>query len=264
MSNFAAWARGVIVLSILCRSGLLWRLWRENLIGSYPFLAWFVLAELGQNLLVLPLAPSSASYRIAYVAVDPIIWLLAYFVVAELFRLILEDYPGILSAGRKALKWSLILAVVVSVISVLPTMGGAQPRGQYVFFRFFVSIEKSVILGLLIFLVLIQAFLARYRLCISHNRVLYSVGYALYFGLGMALAVLANGLVGVRLYGVINIGMLVIADLVLLSGAFALSREGEERPLKVDEDTSTQRAHLQAQLVQMNRLLSRAAMGSSV
>src|ERR1700722_20163438 len=156
MSNFAAWARAVILLSILCRTGLLWRLWREGLVHSYPFLSLFVAAELGQNLLVLPLRPSSASYRTAYISVDPIVWLLAYFVVAELFRVILEDYPGISSVGRKALNWSLILAVAVSVLSVLPSLGDGQPTGKYVFFRLFVSIERSVILGMLVFLVLIQ------------------------------------------------------------------------------------------------------------
>ena len=261
MPNFSVWVRGALALSIVCHVALLWRLWREGLVRPYPRLALFLAVDLTQSLLVLPFDVKSVAYRNVVFVSSPFIWLLSYFVVLELYRLILEDYPGISSAGRKAVTWCLILAIGISVSTVIPSLNSSE-SGPFVFKRFFFSVERSVILGLLIFLVLIQLFLARYRLRLSRNRMLYSTGYALYFGLGMAFDVIAVELLQARVFGPISVGIVAVSDLILLTGAFVLARQGEFRPASDTGDTSAERVHLQQQLAEMNRLLTRAARGS--
>jgi len=260
MPNFQEWVRGVLFFSIFCHAILLMRLWKEGLVKPYPFLSLFVVADLAQSLIALPFSPSSTTYRTIQFASSPVIWLLAYLVVVELYRVILEDYPGISSAGRKAVTWCLLLAVIISAATAVPGLNNSQ-SGKYVLFKLYLTTERSVTLGLLLFLVLVQLFLARYRLRLSRNRIIYSAGYALYFGIGMAASVIAGGLLGVRMFGMMTISIVVIADLILLAGAFLLTRQGEFLPVSEMDDNSAQRLHLQQQLADMNRLLSRAARG---
>jgi len=254
------WERGVLLLSVICHLALLWRLWREGLARPYPFLTLYLVADLAQVVLVIPIRPESPAYRIIYFASNPVIWLFAYFVVVELYRLILEDYPGISSAGRRAVTGCLILAVLVSGLTVLPSLQSPQ-TGSDVTLKIFYNIERSVILGLLVFLVLIQLFLARYRLRLSRNRILYSVGYALYFGIAMAADIILAELHGGAVYAPVTLVIVVVADLILVGGALLLTRQGESRPATDLDDTSSERLRLQHQLAEMNRLLSRAARG---
>ncbi len=261
MPTFAVWERGVLIFSALCHLALLWRLWQQKLARIYSLFFVFLVVDLLQNLLLLPIKAGTNAYWLAYVSSTPFIWLGAYLVVVELYRLILEDYPGVSSVGRKAVTWCLALAVLISTATAVPEFWSSE-TGKFVVLKLFYSVERSVILGLLVFLILIQLFLYRYRLPLSRNRLLYSSGYALYFGIGMAADIIQTRLLGVRVFRPFSLGVVVFAGLILLAGAFVLSREGEIRPTNDLADTSSERAHLQQQLAEMNRLLSRAARGS--
>ena len=185
-------------------------------------------------------------------------WILAYLVVLELYRLILEDYPGIASVGRKAVTWSMGLAIVVSMIYAIPDLRAST--GPFPILRIYYIAERSTVLGLLLFLVLIQLFLVRYRLKLSPNRRIYATGYALYFGVSVAQDVIFTSL-GIRVVDAVGVWMVVADGLVLLIGATLLSREGEVRVQLEAVDSSSDRARLQQQLTDINRLLARAARG---
>ena len=97
----AIWEHRVLLFSIGCHGVLLWRLWSQKLIGVYPFLALFLGAEAIQSIAVSSMRLHSTLYGWVYVASNPILWILAYFVVLELYRLTLEEYPGIASVGAQ-------------------------------------------------------------------------------------------------------------------------------------------------------------------
>ena len=120
--------------------------------------------------------------------------------------------------------------------------------------------ERSTVLGLLVFLVLIQLFLVRYRLRLSPNRKAYAIGYAFYFGIGVAEDVILTAL-GVRVGDAVGLGTVAIAGLILLAGAAVLSRNGEARVELEAVDSSSDRARLQQQLTDINKMLSKAARG---
>ena len=248
---YIEWLRLVLGLFIFCHSVLLWRIWSQKLSRVYVFLGIFLISETVEAIVLLPVAP--ATYQRIYFVATPVVAVLAYLVVLELYRLILEDYPGIASAGRKAISWSLGMAIVVSVAYAAPEL--RNPGGPV---HLYVVIERSTVLGILLFLVLIQLFLFRYRLRLSPNRMVYATGYAIYFALTMALDVVIATL-GVNAVASFNLWTNVGASCLLLVGAALLSQKGEVKPKLEAVDSSADRARLQQQLADINRLLARAA-----
>ena len=168
------WEHRVLLFSIACHGVLLWRLWSQKLAGVYPFLTIFLTAETVQNIVIYPIRPRSDLYGWVYLLSTPVLWILAYLVVLELYRLILEDYPGIASVGRKAVTWCMGLAIFISVAYAIPDL--RTSTGQFPILRIYFIVERSTVLGLLLFLVLIQVFLIRYKLpviskqnCLRHR-----------------------------------------------------------------------------------------------
>ena len=249
------WEHRVLIFSITCHGLLLWRLWSQKLSGVYLFLTVFLAAETLQDIVGFPIERGSDLYAWFFLYSTPVLWILAYLVVLELYRLILEDYPGISSVGRKAVTWCMGLALAVSVVYAIPDLKGEGPSP---ILRIYFVAERSTVLGLLLFLVLIQLFLLHYRLRLSRNRMVYATGYALYFGAIVAQDVILTAL-GIRTAGPVGLWVAAIAAVILLAGAALLSREGEVRVQLESVDSSSDRVRLQQQLADMNRLLSKAA-----
>jgi hypothetical protein len=248
----------LLLLLILCHGVLLWRLWSEKLAGVYLFLTIFLAGETVQDLVGFPIPQDSILYAWLFICSSPVLWLFAYFVVLELYRLILEDYPEIASVGRNAVSWCMGLALAVSVLYALPDLRAAPGPSRIL--RLYLVAERSTVLGLLLFLVLIQLFLLHYRLRLSRNRMVYATGYALYFGVVVAQDVVLTAL-GHRTAGTIGPWTTALACVILLAGAVLLTSHGEARVQLEAIDSSSDRARLQQQLADMNRLLSRAARG---
>ena len=255
---FDVWEHRVLLFSTVCQAILLWRLWSQKLAGVYLFLTIYLAAETIQDLILIPVRPRSTMYGTIFLISSPIVWILAYFVVLELYRLILEDYPGIASVGGKAVTWCMGLAIIVSIAYAIPDL--RTTSGQFPVLRIYTIVERSIVLGLLLFLVLIQVFLLRYRLRLSPNRIVYATGYALYFGIFVAQDVIFAAL-GIRVVYTYTLWIVAAGNIVLLAGAALLSSKGEVRVQLESTDSSADRARLQQQLADINRLLSRAARG---
>jgi hypothetical protein len=255
----AAWEQRVLIFSIGCHGVLLWRLWSQKLARTYLFLTIFLLAELLQNAAFLPIQPRSTLYGWVFLLSTPVLWILAYFVVLELYRLILEDYPGISSAGRRGVTWSMGAALLISLIYAVPAFRAAG--GKFPALSIYWIAERSTVLGLLLFIVLIQLFLYRYRLKLPRNRVVYATGYALYFGIGVAQDVVLTAL-GIRVVEVVTLWIVAASGVILVIGAVLLSHKYESRPGAGRGSGGADGSKLQEQLAEMNRLLTRAARGS--
>ena len=258
--QFTDWEHGVLLFSTACHGILLWRLWSQKLALVYRFLTIFLVGELLQDVGVLPIPQHSDLYGWIFIFSTPVIWILAYLVVLELYRLILEDYPGIASMGRKAVTWCMGLAVLVSIAYAIPDL--RRKQGPFPIIPIYVIFERSTLLGLLLFLVLIQLFLVHYRLRLSPNRMVYATGYALYFAIVVAQDTIVTAL-GLSVVYSFNLWTVVAGGVILLAGAALLTRKGEVRVQLETTDSSADRARLQQQLADINRLLSRAARGRS-
>jgi hypothetical protein len=254
----AGWERVILIFFIGCHGVLLWRLWAEKLTRVYLFLTVFLIAEMLQSLVVLPLGQRTEAYRVIYIWSTPVILGLAYVVILELYRLTLEEYPGIASVGRKAITWSMGLALAISAIYAVPDL--RTTGGRFPILRIYSIMERSIVLGLLLFLVLIQLFLFHYKLPLSRNRMVYATGYALYFGVTVAQDIMWTTL-GIQVADFITLWIVAASGMILLAGAGLLSHEGEAKVLLKPMDADSDRARLQQQLTDMNRMLSRAARG---
>jgi hypothetical protein len=250
--------RGVLLFFIGCHGILLWRLWSEKLAGVYPFLTMFLGAEMLQSMVLLPFGINDPAYALLFEYTAIAIWVIAYLVVLELYRLTLEDYPGISSVGRKAVTWSMGLAVAVSIVYAVPDLRGV--RAENILVRIYPILERSTVLGLLLFLVLIQMFLFHYRVQLSRNRMIYATGYAVYFGISMALDIVWAGL-GNHVAIKLSLWSVGVAGVLLLAGAVLVGHKGEVKVQLEPVDANSDRARLQQQLTEMNRMLSRAARG---
>ncbi len=149
-------------------------------------------------------------------------------------------------------------AVGVSVLYAIPGLRAAT--GPDPILRIFPILERSTVLGLLLFLVLIQLFLFHYRLQLSRNRMIYATGYAVYFAVSMALDIVWAAL-GIRVAAAVSLWVVAGAGVLLLAGAALLSQKGEAKVALGPADADSDRARLQQQLSEMNRMLSRAARG---
>jgi hypothetical protein len=252
------WEHRVLLFFIGCHGILLWRLWAEKLAGVYPWLTVFLAAEMLQNAILFPFSRETNAYALLFEFSEAVIWVLAYLVVLELYRLTLEAYPGISSVGRRAVSWCMGLAVAVSVIYAIPDLRGVS-GAEPVIVRIFGILERSTVLGLLLFLVLIQIFLFHYRLPLPRNRMIYVTGYAVYFGISMALDIVWTSL-GIRVADTVDLWIVAGTGAILIVGAVLLNQRGEVK-VTLDPSADTDRAHLQQQLAEMNRMLSRAARG---
>lgn len=262
MQSIIDWERPVLLFFVGCHGVLLWRLWSEKLARLYPFLTAFLAAEVIQNGILFPFGRETKTYALLYEFSAAVLWVLAYLVVLELYRLTLESYPGISSVGRKAVSWSMGLAVAVSIIYAVPDLKSAGGVQKLFIDRVYPILERSTVLGLLLFLVLIQMFLYHYRLQLPRNRMIYVTGYALYFGISMALDIVWAAF-GIKIASTIDLWIVAATGVILLAGAVLLSQKGEAKveAAELDSGADTDRARLQQQLAEMNRMLSRAARG---
>lgn len=251
------WEHSVLLFLIACHGVLLWRLWSEKLARLYPFLTIFLSAETLQDTVLYPVRRHSDLYGWLFIYSSPVIWVLAYLVVLELYRLILEDYPGIASVGRTAVSWCMGLALALSLAYAISDLNG--PRGEFPILRLYFIAERSTVLGLLLFLVLIQVFLLHYRIRLSRNRMVYATGYAIYFGLVVAQDVILTGL-GISIPSV-GLWTSAVGGVILLAGASLLGIKGEVRVQLETTDSTEDRARLEQQLTDINRMLSKAARG---
>lgn len=252
------WEHRVLLFFIGCHGILLWRLWSEKLAGVYLWLSVFLAAEMLQNAISFPFDPTGNAYVLVFEFSTPVMWLLAYLVVIELYRLTLEAYPGISSVGRKAVSWCMGLAVAVSILYAIPDLRGAGGSEGFII-KIFPILERSTVLGLLLFLVLIQIFLYHYRLPLSRNRMIYVTGYAVYFGINMALDIVWTAS-GIKIAYSITLWIIAAGGVILIAGAALLSQAGEAK-VTLDPSVDADRARLQGQLAEMNRMLTRAARG---
>jgi hypothetical protein len=249
-----------MIATAVCHAMLLGRLWFMGLASRYRFLAaWLALEAIeGAGLALIPIR--SYAYTYTYMGVVPILWILAYLVVLELCRLILEDYPGIAGAGRRIVNWTMGATLIVS--AVVAVWGLMARTGRYPFMRSFAIIHLSVRAGLLVFLLVILLFVIRLRLRLPRNRIIYGIGFAACWAMG----VVADGLsriVSVDHAEMIYCIEMLLCSVLLIAGAFLLTPSGENRNRIGEPDPDERRADIHRHLARMNDLLLKARPGET-
>jgi hypothetical protein len=206
---------------------LIVRLWLAGLQRVYPFFFTYLVAELLQILLLsaIPNSRHGHAYRYFWVASEGIIDCCYALIVVELYRVVLRDLPGIATISRRYVT----ITVAVATLGSLLLLRLEETPGNFVS-TFFV-IERAIVFSLVVFILLVSAFLAYYPVPLNRNVVIYSVGYAVYF-LTKATALFVRTL-GHHVAPQISTVLMAVSSVCLLFWALTLNRRGEMRAVVV-------------------------------
>jgi hypothetical protein len=217
-----------VVLLILQTSilvGLVVRVLVTGLFRTYPcFFGYLLLASLQTS--VLPfLAFDSGIYGYFWLVTQALLTCFCALIVLELYALVLRDLTGIASASRRYVKICLGVAILGSLLLLLVER---TPKG---IFNTFLVIDRAIVTSLLIFVLLLTAFLVYYPVSINRNLVVYSMGYAVYF------LAKAGGLLTVNInhawYRQFSMGLIIASTISMLFWLVGLSRQGEKKTLVI-------------------------------
>lgn len=156
---------------------LLMRLWHEELLSRYRFVALSLLcnvAEVG----IRPISRLSSVYFYVFTADEAIVSLVLIGLVIELFSLVVRDYPGIARSGRSFISLAFGVAILGSLLFTLfyPQTG----PGHAVTLEHYFLVFRVVAFALMAFLMLLMAFVLWFPIPVSRNVLWLASGYSCY------------------------------------------------------------------------------------
>jgi hypothetical protein len=228
--NLFALERFVYFAGPIAAGLLLARLWRENLLGRYRCFGFYLLWLLVEVFVALGVDRRSGSYFPIYAGFETITWIAQFLVILELFSLVVNQYPGIARTGRKFIWFAFGLAVAASLVLSAVQQGPADQ--QFPILQQYLLVSRVVAFTLLIFLLLILAFLFYFPVQLSRNVVFYTVGYSIYFG-ARALTRLAGILLGPDQLLILSIISMCVVLACLTFWILFLNRAGEHTAVSV-------------------------------
>jgi hypothetical protein len=239
---------------------LIVRLSHTGLWRRYTCFFSLLCASVAQSLIHLPLKPNSREYAWAYLVTQPVIWILYILVVLELYSLVLKSHQGIATLGRWVLLVGSAVAVSLSMLSLvadLPSSAG-QSNPLLACLAYYTVIERGLAASLVLFLLIIVAFLAWFPVPLSRNIILYATLYTAYF-LGSSMMLLVRNVMGVKLTPVVSACLIGVLDLCLLGWVLLLNPEGEKQTVVLRRRWCSQdEERLVEQLDSLNATLLRA------
>lgn len=171
-------------------AAVLWRLYALGLIGRYPALFWCLGVQLVRTAGMTLLRVNTTAYAVTYIAGLPIL-LVAYLCVAlEIYSHAVESYRGLFIVGRRVMLGVLAVSAMIALLIHLAELG--QPGERFQILRAALLVESAVCMMLLLFLVVIAAFLVWYPASVRKNVLLYSFSFSFYMGAQCATIFLRN------------------------------------------------------------------------
>jgi hypothetical protein len=204
---------------------LIVRLWSAGLNRLYPYFFGYLVAELLRTIVMSAVPFKGRAYPYFWVGGEAVIACFYALIVVELYRVVLRDLPGIASISRRYITATVAIATVGSLLLLSLEQ---RPR-NYV--STFLVIERAIVFSLVIFILLVSAFLAYYPIPLTRNVVIYSIGYSVYF-LTKATALFVRTL-GYRVSQQISVILLLVSSGCLLFWALTLNRRGELRTVVI-------------------------------
>lgn len=198
---------------------------------------------------------NSAIYFWLYMFFDVLNWIVSLFVVREMFALVLDDYPGIRTAGRWTMYGAIALALTGS-LAIARIFWGGGPNGRSPHLYYLLVANRSIVFTLSVVIISILLFLSRYPLHLHRNTYVSSIFFGAVF-LSEALVTLIDSL-GAHLYSpyadTVQVGF---AALCLVAWTMMLGPIRDTAAARITFE-SPQDHELLQQLDSLNRLLSRA------
>jgi hypothetical protein len=165
-------------------------------------------------------------YFYLFIYSEPFLLLAYILMVIELYSLVLERYKGLYTLGRWAMYGAILISGTISILTLLPKIAPSTPEpSRWLFIE--VGAERGVDLALVIFILLIVWFLSKYPVALSHNVVIHTVIFAVFF-LTDALVLLWRTLLGFHVNDIFNAVSTAISSACAIAWWLMLSAKGEE------------------------------------
>jgi len=233
------------------------KLLKAGLFRQYRVLFWFLIFFILSSISSLVLDVGSQIYQKLWIFTELVLWAFEIMVMRELCRLILRKYQGLLTLGRWAMYFSIAVAVVGSVISLLPHITPAMPQSSRIM-GYALAAERGVDLSLALSLLLTLAFLTLYPIPLPRNVLVHSVVYSVFF-LSNTFGVLMRVILGMRLKDEVNLFLMGISSLCTFAWFLFLNAKGEEMRVNLPWISSEHEQRLLEQLDALNATILRAA-----
>ncbi|MGE5488007.1 MAG: hypothetical protein ACM3ZB_09345 [bacterium] len=249
----------ILWLSTAAYAGLAFRMWRSGLHARYRFFFVFVLFRVIRAIALASVPFQRNTYSWIWFGTQPVLWILYILVLLELYGLVLGNYKGLATFGRWVVTAGLTAALIISSLTVGADLGGGGWE-SYPVLRYWSAIDRAVQSGLVIFLLIITAFLAIYPVTLSRNVLVHCVVYAIYFISGAAAMLVRNISASDFVQQAANVVMSGATLACIIAWLVLLNRKGEEikvarRPQWRPEDEE----QLMRQLASINATLLKAA-----
>jgi hypothetical protein len=203
------------------------RLVRTGLRPRYPVFFSYFLFWVANSIWPLFLNGASHAYFWLWVCTEPINWIFYVLVVWELCGLVLEKYPGLVTLGRWAMYFAVVVSVIVSFLSIIPGIRRGGPQWQTT--RYLLAIDRGVTFSLVIFLLLMMLVLKAYPVRLSRNVILHAVLFTVFF-ISNSIGSLFQNLFGTALYTAIDTALLGVSAACVLIWLVFLNPAGEGAP----------------------------------
>jgi hypothetical protein len=241
----------LLFLQIAAVVGLWYRMWHAGLHRVYVYFFSYLTIPLIQSSL-LPEMYGTVEYGYLWLVVESLALCFYTLIVLECYSHVLRNLPGIASISRRYIKLTLSLAILVSLLLL-----GVERTPQTVF-QYFYALDRAVVSSLLIFVLLITAFVAYYPIPLNRNVIVYSVGYAVYFLAKAAALFIRN--VNSEWQGEISSILIGASTACLVFWMIGLTKSGEAKTVVAGHKWHTgDEERLLSQLQAINATLSRAA-----
>ncbi|HEV2198514.1 MAG TPA: hypothetical protein VGR73_01740 [Bryobacteraceae bacterium] len=160
-------------------AGLLVRIHVTGLRRICPFLFTYFLMDAVASLILIRIPLYSVAYAHAYMVVQAVMHVLAILAVLELYRVALAKHPGLARFGRASVLAVTAFAIVVAAAGTF--LDQEVLAGQSAINHRFFSLERTIELVILIFLLLIAAFITWFPVGVSRNISLSIAGFSVFY-----------------------------------------------------------------------------------
>jgi hypothetical protein len=255
MDWMETFARAMVYLNFAAALTLLLRLQALELFRVYRSLLFYLGVYVLQFLIPLVVPLHSTLYGYLYIVGETANLAVSIFVVLELYRLALAGQRALAGFVGKSIGYTMGVACAIAAAGLLID-STVLPGQSRIVHRFFTA-ERSMDFAILIFLLLITAFLMWFPVKLTRNIIIYIEGFAvLYFSRSFGL--LATNLMPPTALDVMSSILLCVSLGCLAVWLLTLRRETEDTPATIGHRWNPAAVeHLTGQLETINAALAR-------
>jgi len=210
----------------LLAAAVILRLWREGLVRTYRAFTALMVFDVVSTLFLLTLTYRTTSYSIIWMTCESTKLLLYAAVTLELFDVGLRPYPGIARAGQQIVRVSLVVATVLTLLTLQLDLSRI-PAWHQKALPYFFAVQRTFILTLAVFQILVFAFLSWFQVRLSYNARVYATILVAFFSF-KSLGILSLIIQGRERTRTVSMCVMAVLCACEAAWAFLLKRTGED------------------------------------